>query len=104
MAKQPREDFEEDDENVVSSVIPYRNVPALVGYYLGVFSLIPCLGLVLGPAAVILGIVGLRGASRQPKKKGMGHAITALILGGLTSLGNYGAVAVMVIAALASKK
>src|ERR1700733_11755328 len=26
----------------IATIIPYRNVPALVAYYLGVFSLIPC--------------------------------------------------------------
>ena len=24
-------------------VIPYKNVPALIGYYCGVFAIIPCL-------------------------------------------------------------
>ena len=37
----------------VSAVIPYRNMPALISYYLAVFSLIPCLGIPLGLAAVV---------------------------------------------------
>ena len=35
-------------QDVVSTMIPYHNVPALVAYYLGIFSLIPCLGLPMG--------------------------------------------------------
>lgn len=44
----------------VATLIPYRNVPALVSYYLGIFSLFPCLGAVLGITALVLGIIGLR--------------------------------------------
>ena len=36
---QPRVDSIEGD--ATGGVIPYKNVPALVAYYLGVFSLIP---------------------------------------------------------------
>ena len=45
-------------DSPMAAIVPYRNPPALVGYYLGVFSLVPFLGLPLGPAALICGIVG----------------------------------------------
>ena len=62
-------------------VIPTKNMPALLGYYFGVFSIIPVLGIPLGIAAIICGVFGLRSAG--PSGVGGGHAITALILGGL---------------------
>jgi hypothetical protein len=62
-------------------VIPTKNAAALLGYYLGVFSIIPVLGIPLGIAAIICGVFGLRSAG--PSGVGGGHAITALILGGL---------------------
>ncbi len=74
----------------IASVVPYRNVCALVGYYLGVFSLIPCLALALGPAALICGILGVKAVGRNPSAKGTVHAWVAIILGGLTTLANYG--------------
>jgi len=61
-------------------------MPALVGYYLAVFSLIPCAGFILGLAALILGIIGLRLAKKQPTAKGKAHAWVGIILGGLIFL------------------
>ncbi len=75
----------------VSTIIPYKNVRALVAYYLGVFSLIPCVGLFLGPAALVLGILGLRYVKANPTAKGTGHAIAGIVLGGLTTLAYWGA-------------
>lgn len=65
-------------------VIPAKNMPALLGYYFGVFSLLPVLGLLLGPAAVICGVLGLRKA--RPIGVGRGHAI---VLGGLFGGGQW---------------
>ena len=55
-------------------LIPLRNMPALVAYYLGIFSLAPCLGLLLSIPACICGIIGLVKASRHPEVKGKVHA------------------------------
>jgi len=76
-------------ETVVERMVPYRNVPALVGYYLGVFSLIPFVGLPLGLAAIPLGIIGLVKRRRTPAVHGTAHAIVA-ILAGLFSVVVYG--------------
>ena len=60
-------------------VIPTKNMPALLGYYFGVFSIIPGLGIPLGIAAFVCGAFGLRAAGKA--RVGGGHAITALVLG-----------------------
>ena len=63
-------------DDAAATIIPYRNMPALVGYYLGVFSLsacIPILGIVgvgMGIAALVLGIKGLRNVKANPAAKG----------------------------------
>ncbi len=88
-------------EEAVSTLIPYKNARALIAYYLGVFSLIPCAGLLLGPAAFILGILGLRYVKAHPTAKGTGHAIAGVVLGGLTTLGNWGIVLALVVAGVA---
>src|SRR5688500_6865685 len=67
-----------------ATVIPYQNAPALIGYYLGVFSLIPCVGLLLVPVAIPLGIVGLRRASRDSQAKGKVHVWIAISLATLS--------------------
>src|SRR5579872_1302211 len=74
----------------VSTLIPYKNARALIAYYLGVFSFIPCAGHLLGPAALILGILGLRRVKAHPTAKGTGHAIAGIVMGSLTTLGYWG--------------
>lgn len=71
----------------IASIIPYKNPPALVSYYLGVFSLVPFVGIVLGIAAVILGLIGLRAARANPASGGKVHAWIGIVLGGLCALG-----------------
>lgn len=71
----------------LNKVIPYRNVPALVGYYCAVFALIPFLGIILGLAAFALGIAGLRVARQNPAAGGKVHAWVGIILGGLCGFG-----------------
>ncbi len=71
------------DGGAVSALIPYRNPPALIGYYVAVAALIPVLGLILGPVAMILGFAGLRRRTRDRASKGLAHAWVAIVLGGL---------------------
>lgn len=68
-------------------LIPYRNSRALWAYYLGVFSLIPFLGIPLGFAALVLGILGLKYAKAHPEARGKIHAWTGIILGGICGIG-----------------
>ena len=104
------EDDEDDDygedraDDAVSTLIPYKNPKALAAYYCGVFSLIPCAGNVLGPAAFVLGILGLRYKKRDPTAKGTGHAIAGIVLGSLTILAYWVAPIAVGIAIAVSKK
>ena len=81
-------------------LIPYKNGPALAAYYLGVFSVIPVIGMVLGLAALVLGIMGLRKAARRPEVKGKVHAWVGIIVGGFFGLG-YLALTVLIVVAIA---
>lgn len=74
------------------ALIPYKNPAALIGYYLGVFSLIPLVGAFLGLAAVGCGISGWRAYRRDNRHGGAAHAWVAIILGSLTALVNWGVV------------
>ena len=82
----------EDVENLVEKpdvmahIIPARNVPALLSWYAGIFSLIPCLGGPLGLTAVVLGIIGLRLSSKPEIAVGFWHALIGLILGSIFGL------------------
>ncbi|HTD66082.1 MAG TPA: GYF domain-containing protein [Candidatus Limnocylindria bacterium] len=82
-------------DSPVSVVIPYKNPKALIGYYFGIFSLIPCIGLPLGIAAFVLGILGLKAAKAHPNARGKVHAWVGIILGGLCAVGNIVGVVLM---------
>jgi len=75
------------NDGTFGGLIPYRNTPALIGYYLAVFSIIPCLGIFLGIAGFILGLMGLRLAREHPECRGVGHSWVAIIVGGLFGFG-----------------
>jgi predicted Zn finger-like uncharacterized protein len=96
--RRDEERFRRRDDGGVSTLIPYRNGRALAAYYCGVFSFIPCLGLILGPIALVLGILGLRFVKAHPSAKGTGHAIAGIICGSITTLGNWGFFLLMVVA------
>jgi len=92
-----RDDYEDDG---ISTLIPYKNGKALAAYYVGVFSLIPCFALILGPIAFIFGILGLRYAKEHPTARGAGHAWAGIILGGITTLANLGVIVFFVVMAI----
>ncbi len=63
-------------------LIPYKNPHALTAYYLGLFSLAPCIGLPLGIGGLVLGIMGLKKRRENPVIKGSVHAWIGIIMGG----------------------
>jgi hypothetical protein len=70
--------------DATGGVIPYKNPHALTSYYLGVFSIIPLLGFILGCIAVPLGISGLRKRKQNPVIRGTAHAWIGIVAGGLS--------------------
>ncbi len=94
--------YADPDTDTTGGVIPYKNPHALIAYYLGLFSLLPCIGLVLAIPALILGIVGLRNRNRNPKIRGSVHAWIGIVMGGLMTLIWTLAIAAMVIGTMAA--
>ncbi|HLZ08333.1 MAG TPA: DUF4190 domain-containing protein [Chloroflexota bacterium] len=91
---------EEDESDATGGLIPYKNGMALGSYYCGVFSLIPCFGLVLAPIALVLGFMGLGHAKKHPTARGQAHAWVGIVLGALVLLGHIGFVIVMLLGGL----
>lgn len=81
-------------ESSAPAIIPYKNPAALIGYYLAVFSIIPAVGALLGPAAFWCGISGWRAYRRDRRHGGAAHSWVAIILGSITSLVNWGVVVI----------
>lgn len=84
----------------VSVLIPYRNPPALTGYYIGIVSWLPLVGLLAGPMAIVLGVKGLRRCAKEPRVRGMAHAWIAIIMGSIGTLISLGCSLTIVMALL----
>jgi hypothetical protein len=82
-------------------VIPYKNMPALLAYYAGVFSVIPFFP--IGLTALFLGIAGLRARTRNPAIKGSIHAWIGIVIGGFVGLLWLG-VTIMILIAAAQRR
>ena len=83
----PEHKFPTPLEEAVATIIPYRNSPALVAYYLGLFSLVACIpfvgivGIGMAVTALVCGVKGLRRASEDPAARGRVHAWIGIICG-----------------------
>lgn len=76
-------------ESIAEAFVPSKNGPALAAYYLGLLSLLPCLGFPIGVAAVYFGVKGLRRVRANPAVRGGIHAWVGLICGSLFGLFNF---------------
>ncbi len=93
-----------NEPDATGGLIPYRNPHALIAYYLGLFSLLPCVGLLLAIPALILGIMGLRARKRNPVIKGSVHAWIGIVMGSLMTLLWGSVVILMIIGAVTSRQ
>lgn len=71
--------------DATGGVIPYKNPPALIAYYCGIFSMLACIPifLPLPIVALVLGIKGLRKAKAEPQVRGKVHAWIGIIGGSI---------------------
>ena len=72
-----------DRSEVPVSFLPEGNPNARRAYLCAVFGLIPGLGLLLGPPAIVFGILGRRAALRDEFRRGLGHAYVSRLLGAI---------------------
>jgi hypothetical protein len=69
-------------------IVPWQNPAAVYSYYVALAGLTPVLGTVLGPAAVLTGVVGLIRRRRRPEVHGANFAFAGIVLGILELLFN----------------
>lgn len=93
-----------NEGDATGGIIPYKNPKALIAYYLAVGSLIPLLGIPLGIAAFVLGIMGLRDRARNPVIKGSLHASIGIGCGGFFFLLWTSLAVIMVIGIMGSMR
>lgn len=81
----------QEEGDSTGGVIPYKNPPALIAYYCGIFSLAACIPvpfifLPLPIVALVMGIKGLRKAREHPKVRGQVHAWIGIIGGSIFTI------------------
>ncbi len=81
IGRQPDRARPMNEQGALETVIPYKNGLALAAYYCGVFGLIPVANLVLSPAAIAFGILGVVKEKKTPTAGGMSHAVVGIVLG-----------------------
>jgi hypothetical protein len=70
---------------------PFRpaNLPALRAYWMALWSMIPVLGLVLGPLALLLGLRARRRCLPDPEFTAKGPLLASLVLGSAVTVTNW---------------
>ena len=89
--------------DATGGLIPYKNPAALTAYYLSIFGMFPCIGIVLSIPAFILGIIGLKKRAANPIIKGAAHAWIGIILGGLCTIGHLAGWGLLIVGILAER-
>ena len=80
-----------------ATVVPGQNGPAQVAFYLGLCSIVPCLGLPLGAVAVYYALQGFRLQNENPVVGGGTQAWIGVIAGSLFGLFNLAIFALMLV-------
>lgn len=75
----------------LGDVIIPKNTHAVLSYYVGIFSFVGMFlfalpGLIMGIAAIVLGVKALHRAKENPLLRGKAHAITGIICGAIVSV------------------
>lgn len=73
---------------VFGDFTPWRNRPAVYSYIISLYGLVPLAGLLLGPVAILLGVVGWIRNRRQPDIRGGNFAAAGMVLGSIDLLFN----------------
>jgi hypothetical protein len=83
---------------VTRSLVPVgRPASAIAAGYLGLFAILPFVGLLPGVLAVIFGIIALKKINRDPSLCGKGRAWFGIILGSLAPIFWIGMLAVAIV-------
>jgi len=72
-----------DRSEIPVSFLPDGNPNARRAYLCAVLGLVPGLGLLFGPPAIVFGILGRQAALRDEFRRGLGHAWVSRLLGAI---------------------
>lgn len=102
MSQPPRPQGHE--KSFVDTLIPAKNGNALLAYYLGLFSIFPCAGLVMGAVAFTLGRRGLQATKDTPGLGGATHAKVGIGCGAIGFVFNLALLLIVLAAVIFGSK
>lgn len=85
---EPRRGRKRDRSEIPIGFLPVGNPRARTAYRCALIGLIPIVGLILGPPAVVYGRLGYRDAKAGLEGKGLGHSFISMVLGGMETVAN----------------
>src|SRR5262249_29681448 len=88
VSRRPRRKDPHGDNDIFGSFAPSKNPSAVYAYRLAPLGMIPFLGLICGPLALIFGWLGVRKYRENPEVNGLTHCRFATALGGLVFVTN----------------
>jgi len=97
LSRRRRRNGGDDTDTPFSRYIDPANRPAVRAYRLAVLSLVPGLGLLLGPAALVLGVAARRRGAANPDFTARGPAAAAVLFGAMTAVTNWAGLVLMVL-------
>jgi hypothetical protein len=80
---------------VFGDFTPRKNRPAVYSYRTSLYGLTPIAGLVLGPAAILLGLIGRRRVARNPEVLGRNFANAGIVIGTIDLVFNAAGIALI---------
>ncbi len=83
--------------DTTSIILSPPNLYAFHSFNLSLAAIIPVVGLLLGPAAIVLGFLGLAHFTKHPESKGRKHAIKGIVIGSLALVANVLLLAILFI-------
>jgi len=92
------------NSTIIDTMIPSKNTDALLSYYMGLFAIIPCVGLFIGPASLVFGSRALKSLKANPTIAGGTHAKVGIGCGSVGLLFNLLIVAFAIAIAVSSAK
>jgi hypothetical protein len=76
------------ESEIFGDFTPWKNPAAVYAYYVSLAALIPVVGLVLGPIAIVLGLIGLIRLRLRPEVFGANFVFAGILLGVLNTFLN----------------
>jgi hypothetical protein len=87
--------IEESDTPFSAQSLDSRGRAAVRAYLVSLYAMIPFLGLLLGPLAIVLGWAALRRGRREPVFRGASLCKAAMLLGFLLTVTQWGGLALI---------